>query len=145
VIKEDGGELENRKGKQKMRRVWLLIIALIIVVGILTLPSVPQTRITVVTNLDIIMNVSVDTPRIPLIVWLFPSSSIVSGAYTINVNASLSGLLVFNATLQNVPSGQYIFVWVRYGQPEAGTYLVAVQLMRSGMQVGYYTLNVTFG
>jgi hypothetical protein len=146
VIKVEGGELQkgNMKHRQKMYAIYALLIMAVAVLLIMTLPLVPETRITVVTSLDIITNVSVDTPRIPLIVWLIPSPSIASGAYTINVSASLSGILVFNATLQNVPSGQYTFIWVRYGQPEAGTYLVIVQLMRANMQVDSYQLGVTF-
>jgi len=145
VIKVEGGEIENRKGKQKMRKVWLFIIALMVVLAILSLPLVPQTRITVVTYLDTITNVSIETPRIPLIVVLIPSPSIATGAYTINVNASQYGMLVFNATLQNVPSGQYTFIWVSNGQPKAGTYHVAIQLMRVNVQVDSYVLDVTFG
>jgi hypothetical protein len=147
VIKVEGGELQKgkMKQKQKMRLIYALLIIALAVLLVMTVPYVPETRITVVTSLDIITNVTVDTPRIPLIVWLIPSASVAIGAYTINVNASLSGLLVFNATLQNVPSGQYTFIWVRYGQPEAGTYLVIVQLMRANMQVNNYQLTVTFG
>ena len=147
VIKVEGGELQkgNMKHKQKMYVIYAVAIIAVAVLLIMTLPLVPETRITVVTSLDVITNVSIDTPRIPLIVWLIPSSSVASGAYTINVNASLSGLLAFNATIQNVPSGQYTFIWVRYGQPEAGTYRVIVQLMRANTQVGSYQLDVTFG
>jgi hypothetical protein len=145
VIKVEGGEIEHKVERKTLPKIWLVIIALMVVLAILVLPLVPETRITVVTSLDVIANVSVDTPRIPLIVYLFPSPSVPSGAYTINVNTSLSGLLVFNATIQNAPSGQYTFIWVRNGQPEAGYYRVTVQLMRANIQVDSYQLNVTFG
>jgi hypothetical protein len=138
------GELHNRNGKEKMQKIWLLAIAIVVVLLIMSLPLVQETRITVVTSLDVITNVSMDTPKIPLIVWLIPSSSVATGAYTINVNASLNGILVFNSTIQNVPSGQYTFVWVKNGQPKAGTYLVNVQLLKANSQVNSYGLYVTF-
>lgn len=132
------------KHKQKTHIIYALSIIAVAVLLIMTMPSIPQTRITVVTELDSITNVSVDTPRIPPIVWLIPSSSIPFGAYTINVNASQDNVPIFNSTLQNVPSGQYTFVWVNYGQPQAGIYNISVQLLRGNLQVDFYTLDVTF-
>lgn len=143
----EGGELQkgNMKHAQRMHIIYALLFIAIAVLLILAIPWVPQTQITIVTNLDFITNVSVDTPRIPLLIWLIPSSSPPIGAYTINVNASQNGFLTFNSTLQNVPSGQYTFVWVRYGQPENGTYHIVVQLLRNNAQVNSYSLDVSYG
>ncbi len=142
----EGGELQkgNMRHKQKMHVIYALAIIAVAVLLIMTIPSIPQTRVTVVTELDSITNVSVDTPRIPPIIWLIPSSSVPFGAYTINVNASQNNIPVVNLTLQNVPSGQYTFVWVNYGQPQAGIYHITVQLLRGNLQVNFYALDVTF-
>jgi hypothetical protein len=152
VIKVEGGELQDRNGKQKMHRIrkmsmgklLVIAVALVIVLVIMTLPSIQVTRIIVFTDLDTIKNVSVETPRIPLVVWLIPSPSVATGAYTINLSVYKSGTLTFNSTLENVPSGEYTFTWVSNGQPEAGTYHVTVQLLKGNMQVDFYSLDTEF-
>lgn len=138
------GELITTKPRQKTFAVYALAIAIIVFLLSMSIPSIPQTRITVVTYLNSITNVSVETPRIPLIVWLIPSSAPATGAYTINVNVYQNSVLVFNSTLQDVPSGQYTFVWVRNGQPESGTYHITVQLLKASIEMDIYTLDVTF-
>lgn len=143
--------LQNQSGKRKMAifkktsMSKLLIIALVIVLLILTLPLVPETRIVVVTDRDTIENVSVETPRVPLVVLLIPSPSVGTGAYTISVSVTKNSILVFNSTLRDVPSGDFTFTWVSNGQPEAGTYRVTVQLFRANTQVDTYSLSVDFG
>ena len=86
---------------QITRKPYIIAIALFIFLLISTLPLTPQTRIVVTTDRDTIKNVSVETPKLPLIARLFPPS-IGKGAYTIKVEVSKNGIVVFNSTLKDV-------------------------------------------
>lgn len=121
-------------------------VVAIILIGILisvSLPIMPQTRIRVTTDRDIIKNVSVDTPRVPLIAKLFPLSR-GTGAYTIKVEVTKNTFMVFNETLQDVPSGDFILIWIHSGTPESGTYHIVVHLLRGNIEVDTYSLDVEF-
>ncbi len=145
-------EVENyQSGKRKMpvyktglTGPLIIAIALLLVLITSTMPLLPQTRIIITTDRDIIKNLFVENPRVPLIISLFPSPSVGVGAYTIKVEVSKNGALVFNSTLQDVPSGEYTFVWVSYGSPETGSYHISVKLLRASMEVDDYSLDVDF-
>ena len=140
----------NQKGKRKMPNlknpslIKSLIIALLGVLILSTIPLLPQTRISVTTDRDVIKNVIVETPRVPLVISLFPSPSVGKGAYTIKVEVFQNGILLFNSTLQDVPSGDFTFIWLSNGTPKSGTYHVTVQLLRAGMEVNSFSLDVDF-
>jgi len=122
----------------------LIIIFAIIFVILFSVPIMTQTRIRVTTDRDYITNVSVETPNVPLIVWLFPSSLVGKGAYTIKVEVFNNSALVYNSTLLDVPSGDFTFIWMRNGIPEAGRYHIVVRLFRESAEVDVYSLDVNF-
>lgn len=140
-------EGEEKKKLSILRRPSLLkplIIALVLVLILSTIPLLPQTRISVTTDLDTIKNVSVETPNVPLVVTLFPSPSIGKGAYTVKVEVFKDSELIFNSTREDVPSGDFTFVWINNGRPEAGNYTITAHLLRGTIEVDLYSLEVEF-
>lgn len=120
-----------------------IAIILVIVLVTVTFPFLTETQIKVSTEVNTIENVSVETPSIPLIAKLFPPSY-ERGAYTIQVKVTKNGIDVFNATIKDVPSGEYVFVWIRNGIPEEGAYHIVVYLFRGSVDVDTYPLDVEF-
>jgi hypothetical protein len=115
------------------------MLAIFIVALILGLPIYQETQIRIKISGDIIQDVSVSTPRVPLIsLILKPSHGF--GAYTINVSIVQTGE---EFSIQNVPSGEYIVVW-KSGIPPAGIYTIKVELFKNALLIDDFTLNISF-
>jgi hypothetical protein len=144
--------LQNEEGEKRRRRLLIGIrvnvsiifaVILLLMLLIFAFPFSTQTQIKVTTQLDDITNVSVETPSIPLVSRLFPPSY-GKGAYTIGVIVYESSIVVLNETIEDVPSGEYNFVWVDNGIPEKGTYNIMIHLYRASSEVDAYPLSIEF-
>ena len=120
-----------------------LAVVLSLSLTILVFPTIQQTRVHVVTERDQITNVWVDTPKVNLISKWFPIT-IGIGAYTIEVNVKKAGNLVWSAKMENVPSGEYVLVWIDGGTPSQGSYNIEVKLSREIGLVDTYSYAISF-
>ena len=120
-----------------------LAIVLSLSLGVLAFPFIQQTQVHVVTERDKITNVWIDTPKVNLISKLFPLSPKI-GAYTIEVNIKEAGITVWSAKMENVPSGEYMIVWIDGGTPTQGTYTIEVKLSREIGLVDTYSYLIAF-
>jgi hypothetical protein len=138
-------ESNKREGEEKskmptLRQNWLvlLLLAMLFTTLVLAFPLFQEMRIRIEISEDVIVDVSVDTQKIPLIAKIIQPSYDV-GVYTINVTIVGTGK---NFTIENVPSGKYTIVW-QSGLPSSGTYTIKVELFRVALR-DELTLQVTF-
>ena len=136
----DSTEGEKQRKMSKRRQNWLpiLLLAMLLTSVILSVPILQETRIHIEISGDIIVNVSVDTQRVPLISKIIQPSYAV-GAYTINITILETSE---KFSLANVPSGKYTIIW-RSGIPSSGDYTINVKLTRVVLR-DEYTFHVTF-
>ena len=139
---------ENNKpeGKEKVvtlktyNFIALAFIALSVVVLMLAFPFIEQTHIHVEVAEGEIVDVWVETPRVPLISTIIsPPKKI--GVNTINVTIPQTGQ---SFQVETVPDGEYVIVWVTNGKPASGTYTIKVILLQNDIIVNTFDLNLSF-
>lgn len=139
-LSNNNPEGEEKRMLSTLRKNWLLILLLSMLVGALLIasPFFEETQISIEISGDVIGDVSVNTKRVSTISKIV-KRELAHGAYTINITIVEIGK---NFTIENVPSGEYTIVW-QSGVPSSGRYTIKVELIRDG-QRDEFTLYVTF-
>jgi len=119
---------------------YIIFIAFAMSTLILALPLFEQTHLHVEIKQNEIIDVWVETPRVSLI------STIISPSEGVGVNNIIITIQQTGQQFQlnDVPSGEYVEVWISNGFPTTGTYTINVELIQNSVTIDTFVLTVSF-
>ena len=139
-VKDNDAPEGREKVSTTIKRSTIVFIAFAVVILVLALPIMEQTRIHMEIVQNQISDVWVETPRVSLI------STIISPAKGTGINTINVTIPQTNQTFQlkDVPDGEYVIIWVTNGKPAIGTYTIEVKLIQNDIIVHTFDLQVSF-